>query len=58
MNHLRRKFLKALDAALCIAALNDEVLSLRVPELPQALEQRVIKFLISVGDKPDPPNFA
>jgi hypothetical protein len=24
----------------------------------QALEQRVIKFLISVGDKPDAPNFA
>jgi hypothetical protein len=58
LDHLRRKFLKSLDAALCIAALNNEVLPLGVSELPQALEQRVIKLLISVGDKSDPPNFA
>jgi hypothetical protein len=57
-NHLRREFLKPLRAALCIAPLNDEVLSLHIAKFAEAFEQRAIKFLISVRDKPDPPNFA
>jgi hypothetical protein len=56
-NHLGRELLKSLDVALCIPSLNNQVLPLRVAELPETLEQRVIKFLIPVRDKPDPPNF-
>src|SRR5437588_9919008 len=55
-NHLGCKLLESLHVALCIPALNDEVLPLLVPELPEALEQRVIKYFMSVRDEPDPPN--
>src|SRR5262245_25522816 len=57
-NHLRRKPLESLRATLCIAALNDDVLPLRVPQFPQALAQRVIKTFMPVCDKSHPPGFA
>src|SRR5262249_52117434 len=57
-NHLRGKFLEALSLASCIPALNDEVAALLVPVFTKALEQRVIKTLMSVGDKSHPPNFS
>src|SRR5882762_8753357 len=57
-NHLRRKLLESLGMTLCIPAFNNEVLPLRVSEFPQTLEQRIVKFLISVRDKPDPPDFS
>ena len=57
-NHLSRKFWKSLCPALCIPALNDEVLALHVTEFLQPLEQRVVKSLVPMGDKPHPPNFA
>jgi hypothetical protein len=57
-NHLVRKFLEAIRIALCIPALDDEVPTLLVPEFPEAPEQGLIKSLVSVCDKPYPPNLA
>src|SRR5262245_1210433 len=57
-NHLGRKLLEALSLASCIPAFNDEVAALLVAVFTQALEQRVIKTFMSVGDKSHPPNFA
>src|SRR5712691_8492047 len=57
-NHLCCKLLESLGAAVRITALNDEVSTLLVPELTQAVEQCVIKLLVSVRDKPHPPNSA
>lgn len=57
-NHLCRKFLKSLGAVPCIPALNHEVAALRISEFVQALEQRVVKCLVSARDKSHSPNFA
>src|SRR5262249_60203372 len=56
-NHLWRKLLEPLCLASCITALNHEVAAFLVPVFTEALEQRVIKTFLSVGDKPHPPNF-
>jgi hypothetical protein len=42
--------------ALCIAALDDEVPTLLVPEFAEAPEKGFIKCFVLVCDKPDPPN--
>jgi hypothetical protein len=57
-NHLRSKILKSLGTALRVAAFDNEVLPLRVPEFAKTLEQEIIKFLIPVRDKPNAPDFA
>ena len=56
-NHLVRKFLEAIRLPLCIAALDDEVPALFVPEFAEPLEQGLIKLFVFVCNKPDPPNF-
>src|SRR6185369_783278 len=57
-NHLGCKFSKPLCAALRIPTLYNDVLPLNVSEFAETLEQRVIKCLISVCDKRDPPTLA
>jgi hypothetical protein len=57
-NHLRGEILKSLGVTLCIPALDNEVLPLCVPKFTETLEQGIVKLLIPVRDKPDPPDFA
>src|SRR5262249_23067579 len=57
-NHLRRKLFEALSLASCIPALDDEVAALLIAVFAQALEQGVIKTLMSMGNKSHPPHIA
>jgi hypothetical protein len=57
-NHLVRILLEAVRMALCIPALDDEVSTFLVSEFSETSKQGIIKFLVSVGDEPDPPNLA
>jgi hypothetical protein len=41
---------------LSISALNDEVSSLNVAELPEAREQGIVEFFVPVRYETDPPN--
>jgi len=56
-NHLRGKFRESIRVAFGIPALNHEIAALRVSQFPKALEHRVVKSLVSLGDKPHAPNF-
>src|SRR5215510_11279476 len=41
-----------------VTALNNEVSALHVSEFAETLEQRRVKYLVSVRDKPNPPDLA
>ncbi len=54
-NRLVCKFLDAIRITLCIAALDDEIPALVIPEFAEAPEQELIKPFVFVCDKPDLP---
>jgi hypothetical protein len=57
-NHLCGKFRKSIRMALRVPAFDDEIPAFRITQFRKALEHRIIKFLVSLCDKPHPPNLA